>query len=315
MRVRLWAVVAALAVLGACGPSAGGGSVQSEGPVSAGGWTPLRGAASSSGEQVAFLGWPESGRITQAKLVLAGSDPVTLGPAVGDARAFAWMPDGESLLLSYGDETMTTAPSRFVIIDLDGEIVREIPLDRQLYGASGLAVAPDGGTALFPAQAPSQFSEATDLWELNLDSGELRQVTATPDQREDEPVYVDDSTVIITTAEQSLGDGEPSGQLAQLNLDSGEVTPLTGPNQVVGSSAVDPSGRFVVYDAFPGNRREDQALWIVDLEKGSPELLLEAAARFPSFSDEGALLVLRPSDTPGPSRLEWLEIPEAPWVN
>ena len=136
------------------------------------------------------------------------------------------MPDGESLLLSYGAELTGMAPNRFAIVSVEGEVLEEIPVGEKLFGDTGVAVAADGKTALFAAQSPSQFTEATDLWELDLESGILRQVTHTEGLREDDPVFVDDHTAVVLAAVDDL-EGPPSGWLELLDLRTGESDPLT----------------------------------------------------------------------------------------
>lgn len=103
--------------------------------------------------------------------MLAGGAPVELSPTGTAARSFAWLPTGDAVLLACADGMSGERPTRFAVIDLDGQVVREIPIDVDLDARYGLAVSPDETTAVFPANEPGPFDTEGALWSLDLESG------------------------------------------------------------------------------------------------------------------------------------------------
>lgn len=317
---HLAGVLVTLAVLAGCGVNAGEGS---DGPrsIATPGWSVTSALPSPDGHHVGFIGWPTRGYVTRARLVLAGNDAVELSPPGTVARSFAWMPSSDSILVGFSDEVTTRSPTRFALVDLQGDVIREIPIDVDLNATYGIAVSPDGRTAVFPANEPGPYDTEGDLWSLDLDSGrahriELRGYRPTVQEN---PVYVGDDRVAFTAGELSWKAGGPNGWIAILNLGTGDVERLTDPSQTAQTPSVSPDGRYIVYDGFPGNERSKRSLWYVAVDGSSSPLPISAelAGLRPALEPSGRSVLVIDAGMPGDrSQIRRVGIPEdAPWLS
>jgi hypothetical protein len=270
---------------------------------------------------VAFIGWPTSGDIGRARLVLAGDEAVEIGPPGANARSFAWMPDSSSMLVGFSDEVTTRSPTRFALVDLRGNILREVPIDADLNASYGLAVSQDGQTAVFPGTEPSAYDTEGDLWSLNLNSGRAHRIELRDEQpgAQENPVYLSDSRLVFTAGELSWETGGPNGWIALLNLEAGEVERLTDSMQTAQRPSVSPDGTYIVYDAFPGNERSKRALWYVPADGSeAPTMLIESLPGVnPVLEPDGRTALVVDAGMPGDrSQIRRIEIPEhAPWLS
>jgi hypothetical protein len=161
---------------------------------------------------------------------------------------FAWMPDGKSLLIS--DRPFGGSGDRLAVHDLSGKRLRVVPTRLRFQAGNGMAVRADGKVAVVAAREPSDFETQTDLVEVDLSTGESRNLTSTPDLFEGSPAYVDNDTVVFDNGKiVGLTQG-PNGWIGVLDVGSGAVRQLTPDEQAAGNPAVVGDGSAVVYDAF-----------------------------------------------------------------
>jgi Tol biopolymer transport system component len=145
-----------------------------------------------------------------------------------------------------------------------------------------MAVSPDGRTAVI-AGAP--FA-AGDLYEVDLRSGRMTQLTHTARRFERAPVYLSDRRVAF--GYQTLGTPEINGRIAVMDIKSRRVITVSPSDQIAGWPTALVGMTRVVYDAETGGRH---AIWEVPATGGTPKRLLTIAATYPSLRRDGSILV------------------------
>lgn len=269
---------------------------------------------SPNGRLVAFIGrQPIStsgaplGPIRTA-LVLAG-DGTQLSPADQYVYAAAWFPDGRELLVATADEL--DAATRLTVVDLQGGLVHEIPIDVQIADGLGLAINPDGDTAVVPGRRSGEAG----LWQIDLESGasESVSVSAEAGSLPSEPAFVDSGrlVVVVETAEGS----SPSAGLHLVDLRSGDGKLMTPADQLALSPSVTPDSEFVVYEAQQAVGQEARTLWYLPLDGSAPPQLIKAPSYLgPALESSGEALLSTRSGG-GPATIIRTELPtNLPWL-
>ena len=278
--------------------------------ISSSGWSVGEIQVGPDGESVAFTGTPTHGYSSSSQLVLAGRPPTVIGSPGWNVRAFAWMPGGDSLLVAYAKDLSQEVPNEFAIVGRTGEVIRHINIDRAQFGASGLAVSPDGRTALFPASDPGPFDEAETLWRLDLNTGRTDSLRPASDgEFYGYPIFIGDNSAIITGgAAKATG---PRGWLGIVSLTTGEIVRLSTPGQVVGEPTVTPDLKHVVYSSFPTEDRARGGLWTIDLRKpAAPRLLASTNGQFPQLLPGARQALVVQSGPPvSPNRIQIVDLP------
>lgn len=161
-------VVVAVAGLGWVTLRSGDGNASifdADGMVDPGNVSPRESRFSPDGEHLAV----RARGVGASRLLLAEGGRLRLLPTSDlDVAAFAWMPDSSSLLVAHEDENLVAG---LAVMNLDGEIVREVPLSERLSITEGMAVRGDGSVAVVPVQPPVQAARPTDLVEVDLATG------------------------------------------------------------------------------------------------------------------------------------------------
>lgn len=290
------------------------------GGIGSDGWSVTRAVPSPAGLQVAFLGTPRQGDMLRTRLVLAGREPAELSPPGAQARSFAWMPDGKSLLLAYADDVGSENPTRFALIGTDGSVVRLIEPDRQGVVESGIAIEPDGQRALMPAREMSPYVGPTDLWRLNLETGSVEVIRSESRQRDAQawPTYISQDEVVLASGEPISATVEPNGWIGNLDLRTGTTERLTDTAMTADFPSVAPGGQYVVFESFPGNERSKRGLWYVPLDGSiAPTQLIEhLPGRAAVLEPNGRSVLVVDAGSPGDaSKIRRVSVPEdAPWL-
>jgi hypothetical protein len=317
---RLGVVIAVLLIAGvvagwlAWRTTSGGPDLGSDG------WSVERALPSPDGRHVAFLGTPRKGDVLRPRLVLAGRDSKSLGPARAVALSFGWMPDSGSLLLAYSDEMGGENPIHFVVVALDGTEIRRIEPNRQGTATDGISVSPDGGSAVFPAGALSRFVGPTQLWRVDLASGDVTElaVNGDPLDNQSDPSFSDAEQLVMASGRAISSTQGPNGWVGKVDLRAGTTTRLTPAGQTVDTPTIAPGGRYVVYDAFPGNERSKRALWVVPVDGSAPPReLMDADGLRPAIEPDGKSILLVDGGSPvEASRIVRVAVPsDAPWLS
>ena len=275
------------------------------GPVAHEAWDPLVALSRPSDDDVAFIGFPQSVGDTEPDLVFGGR---AINPVGESAIAFTWMPNGKDFLLTHAGDLGGTNPDRMSMISPAGEVVREVKLDIARSGGWGrLAVDPSATYVVWPNQNPSRFQESFDLWAADLETGETKRLTETPDIAESEPLFISDNQLLLIA----------NGRVARMNLDNGALTYVTPSSQTAATFDVDPSENWVVYSAYLGNDRIASQIWTVPIDGSTePSVLIDDPRIDPRVSSDGMHLLVREIGTPpDSSRLDWIALPtQPPWM-
>lgn len=316
-RLRLIAPVAILGVLLA-GWFVAGREDGSDVTGSAG-WSVSHAIPSPDGSVVAFLGssphdWGRD------RLVIAGRNPREISPPGVQARSFAWMPDGTTLLLAFADDLGHENPTQFAILDLDGSVERRIDPDRRGVANGGIAIDPTGRHALMPVMDLSIFDSPTELWRLDLETGAVtvEPMTGTTGEMQSSLSFIDGDHLAFASALLVSATVGPNGWIGTLDRGTGATTRLTPAALTAGSPSVAPGGEYLVFDAFPGNERWRRSLWYVSTDGSSDPVLLidQLPGRAAALEPDGRAVLVVDAGSPGDtSVIRRVDIPEdAPWL-
>lgn len=269
--------------------------------------SPRQARFSPDGRQLVAYAW--DGRAWPRLAIARGG---VLEPLTGDdlvVVSFAWMPDSASLLVAHQADDRVAG---LAIIDLEGEVVREVPLAEQLWIREGMVVRDDGAVAIVGAQASVQGARPTDLVEIDLQTGRTKRLTNTPVESEHDPVVIANGRLVFAGGQLTTEFGGPNGYIGLLDLEDGSVRRLTPDDQVASHPTVSPDGTRVVYEGFVGNERRAGGLWEVPVDaSGEPVRIVREAVRWPWFHPNGRALVITEVGAPGrPGGLRVIELDE-----
>jgi Tol biopolymer transport system component len=205
------------------------------------------------------------------------------------------------------------------LVDPESGTARGITIDEAVASTwSRITVSQDGRFAYYSAQTPSALQLAGDVWRIDLETGSMENVTRS-ELGEAVPILLtDDQMALIEYTPLSIEQSGNGRVMVVLDLGSGERQRLTPDGQTVTFLDATGSGDWIVYSAFPENRREERAIWFVPSDGSSPpQLLLEDGGFDPQLSgDDRHILVRRVGGPNDPTVLEWVAVPDtAPWLD
>ncbi len=155
-------------------------------------------------------------------------------------------------------------------------------------GTDGLSFAPDGRIIYY-----SQASGADDIWIMNADGSDQKQLTVDAGANYDLKV-TPDGRYIVFTSERT---GQPT--LWRMDLDGGNPRQLTSGTSDFGTS-VSADSKWVIYNS---NSSGKPALWRVSIDGGNAVQLTEYVAENPEVSPDGKLIACQyREDTNSPWR-------------
>ncbi len=201
---------------------------------------------------------------TAIAVVVAGDDPVAWTPADAINRQPTWAPDGGIVFAS------NRGGSEFGLWRLGAAAAQPGQLTS---GATDLdpAVSPDGASVAFARLEDG----TTDLWVLDIASGELQQVTSGPatDLR---PAWSPDGSAIAFMSDQLTGD--PTEHDIHLVAFEPGAAPVTDAPRVAGTDGADdfhpdwtPDGDAIVYTSDALGTRD---ILLQPLDGGPPQPLV-----------------------------------------
>ncbi|HLL77773.1 MAG TPA: protein kinase [Pyrinomonadaceae bacterium] len=245
-----------------------------------------------------------------------GSRESIPGARFSDVRRMDWLADGSALVISATDQAnspfqvyqvavadgaqrrVTNDLNRYVGVSLtsDSKSLVTVQVDRRAniwvapVGAdaaararqitSGVAVEGIGGLGWTPDGRivySSQASGNWDIWVMDADGQNQRQLTRDSDQNLHPSVSPDGGTIVF---ESYRGGGS---HVWRMNMDGSDQRPLTN-----GSAEFTPQftadGRSVVYQALGGGKWN---LWRVPVEGGEPQPVAENVLTEPALSPDG----------------------------
>ncbi|HEY0322206.1 MAG TPA: protein kinase [Pyrinomonadaceae bacterium] len=143
------------------------------------------------------------------------------------------------------------------------------------YGLNGIGWTPDGHVIY-----SSSSSGNVDIWSMNADGSNQKQLTTDP-QTDNEPAVSPDGRFIIFVSNRA---GMPS--LWRMDLDGGNQKQLTS-GQEDYSPQVSPDGQWIVFDSW---RSGKEALWKMPVNGGEPAQLTNRFTYWPVISPDGKFI-------------------------
>ena len=133
---------------------------------------------------------------------------------------------------------------------------------QQMKQAGGVALSPDGGSALYTLSVPD-WKEArrfTDIWVVSTAQGvgSARQLTFTKDKNETSPRWARDGSFFVFSSNREGTGPEAGSQLYAMRTDGGEARKITDAKDGVGQFAFSKDGRWLVYSV---GKTDDQQVW------------------------------------------------------
>jgi serine/threonine protein kinase len=145
-------------------------------------------------------------------------------------------------------------------------------------GKDGLSLTPDGRIVYY-----SRASGADDIWIMNGDGSNQKQLTVDAGANYDFKV-TPDGRYIVFTSERTGG-----MNLWRMDLDGGNPKQLTNGNSDFGA-AISPDSQWVIYNSASSG---SSALWKVSIDGGNAVKLTEYAAENPEASPDGKLITCK----------------------
>src|SRR5262249_27855322 len=122
----------------------------------------------------------------------------------------------------------------------------------------------------------SQNSGNDDIWIMNDDGGDQRQLTFNAGLNNNPTVSADGRFIVFT----STRTGAP--HICRMDTDGSNAKQLTS-GSTEGFPQISPDGQWVVYTLFAG----ETTLWRVSIEGGAPVPITSSAAAYPAISPDG----------------------------
>jgi Tol biopolymer transport system component len=153
-------------------------------------------------------------------------------------------------------------------------------------GTDGLALAPDGRVVFY-----SKASGGDDIWIMNGDGSDVKQLTIDAGANYDLKV-TPDGRYIVFTSERA---GQPN--IWRMDLDGRNAKQLTFGTSEYGA-ALSPDSKWVYYDSTSSG---SAAIWKVSIDGGEPVQVVKRASENPEISPDGKLIACQFRENVGAS--------------
>jgi TolB protein len=233
---------------------------------------------------------------------LDGTNRKRINDRGADACSF-WNPNGEGMIWTSTRDHLDMKAGNFsdvrdypqgaeiYVSDLDGRNVVRMT-DNKVYDAE-VTYAPDGHKILFGRQIEGRM----DLWTMDPDGRNQKQITFTPEWQEGGALYMPDSKTIITRAWKRSDENLASKpmHLFLLNEDGSNMRQVTKGEETHWSPFPCPDGVHAVYVKLLPPRNFE--IFLIDLETGEEKRLTynDGFDGFPSISPDGKTLAVSSS--------------------
>ena len=211
-----------------------------------------------------------------------------------DGNGLIWTSTRDNLDLppgNYSDPRNYPQGAELYLSDLGGKNI--VRLTHNKYYDAEVTYAPDGHKILFGRQIEGRM----DLWTMNPDGSDQKQITFTPDWQEGGAVFLPDSKTIVTRAWKKSEEHLPRRdmQLFTIKEDGSDLRQVTSGEGTHWSPFPAPDGINVVYvKVLPPRNFE---LFLLNLNTGEERQLTNHPSfdGFPSISPDGKLLAFSSS--------------------
>lgn len=179
--------------------------------------------------------------------------------------------------------------------NVDGSQIKRLT-HNELYEAE-VSVSPDGKHIVFGRQ----IEGAMDLWIMDADGSNERQLTHTPDWQEGAPFFLPDGKTLITRAWSKRDHGKKrmtSMTVFTLNVKTGERIQRTHDDWMNWAPYPAPDGRHYVFVRPLEENPRNWEIFLGDLEGGKPVRLTfnDSFDGFPSLSPDGTKMLFTRSE-------------------
>lgn len=225
-------------------------------------------AFSPERERLAYLGGGLS--LDPHVSVIEQGRPRRVTPPDVDVTSFTWMPDSRSVLVAarIGDH------DELVVYDLRRKLLRRIPMVRPLRTDGGMAAAETGlhtveVTVVASAAPPGSGEAILDLVRIDVATGRVGPITATPEESESDPGFVDSQRVVYSSG-RNVGIGQgASGRIGVITIDGTAPRWVTSDDVIAGDPTVTADHTQVLFDGTTVGR-QDRGVWMVFVDVGVP---------------------------------------------
>ncbi len=195
-------------------------------------------------------------------------------------------PDGRTLVFS--SQRADDEGAQLFLMAIDGSDVRRLTLSG---GESGQVTddyahwSPDGGSIVFQrTTSPVGGSPDADIWLIDVETGEERQLTDTPEDWDSTPSFAADGKSVLFESNREGG-----FRVQRLNLETMEVVALTSGEGTDAEAKESPDGKLV---AFASTRDGGFNVYVMDADGGNVRRLTDSEAddRCPQWSPDGKML-------------------------
>ena len=214
---------------------------------------------------------------------------------VGDDACSHYTPDGKNLLWTstkdnlhmhrgnYSDPKDYPQGAELYKSDLDGNNIVRLTTNEQ-YDAE-IGISPDGKTILFSRQTDGMI----DLWTMNPDGSNQKQITFTPDWQEGGAFIMGDNHTILYRAWKKSEEGleKKDMHLFTVDVDGNNMKQITNKSGTHWAPFPAPDGEHFAYvTVFPPHNYE---IMLRSLKTGEEQRLTNNPAfdGFPAFSPDG----------------------------
>ncbi len=151
---------------------------------------------------------------------------------------------------------------------------------QQMNQASGVALSPDGRSALYTLSVPDwkEAKRLTDIWLVSTAQGvgSARQLTFTKDKNEITPRWSRDGSFFGFSSNRDAVAPATGNQLYAMRPDGGEARRITDAKDGVGAFAFTKDGRWLIYSAGKTDEQQVWALSVADLAAAPVQLTKHA---------------------------------------
>ena len=215
---------------------------------------------------------------------------------ITDAR---WSPDGSKIVFTSRDDRIDPQQksSALYIMNADGTGRYKLtnpPIEAFSYPADGSPVwSPDGKRIAFARLMPPEIAGETDVFVVNLDSKNERQLTSNRNLTEHPAGWTPDGLYLLVEYGDYL---TGKSQIALLDFQGNYVRTLTHPDSSDRSPVFSPDGKSIVFTSREGN------LHLMDEDGHNRRRLTEAVfLQFAvDFSADGSRILYNSWDKPTP---------------
>ncbi len=214
---------------------------------------------------------------------------------IGDDACSHFTPDGEHLIWTstkdnldmhrgnYSDPQDYPQGAELYMSDLDGGNIVRLTNNKK-YDAE-VGISPNGKIILFSRQTDGMI----DLWTMNPDGSNQKQITFTPDWQEGGAFIMEDNTTILLRAWKKSEEGleKKDMHLFTVNVDGSDMKQISHKSGTHWAPFPSPDGEHFAYvTVFPPHNYE---IMLRNLKTGEEQRLTNNTAfdGFPAFSPDG----------------------------